>query len=351
MKTSPATNGAKAYDALIGTGGIGTGSFFALRGNHTLGREESRGGRFLDRRDYCKLHIISHYVQRLMGSGFHTLPVGSVGDDGAGRALLDEMRAVGLDISCTAVVPGKQTLNCVCLLYPDGSGGNLTVTDSASGGVTPADIRKAVPCFEKHSGRGIALAVPEVPLESRLEVLALGEKYGFLRAASFSSEEMALVMERGLLSNVDLLAINLDEAARLAGADAGAEPHGIAKSTVESLAATFPQLRLSITAGGLGSWTSDRGELRFLPSLPVEVVSAAGAGDAHFSGILAGLASGLSLAEAHQIGVLAGAMSVTSPHTIHPGINRAALLDFSRNGSISLPEPVSRFLQQPTSNL
>ena len=58
------------YRALIGTGGIGSGMFFALDGNHTLGREESRSGHFLDRRDYCKLHIVSHYVCRLLGPGF-----------------------------------------------------------------------------------------------------------------------------------------------------------------------------------------------------------------------------------------------------------------------------------------
>ncbi|NIN09662.1 MAG: hypothetical protein GTO76_13735, partial [Planctomycetales bacterium] len=64
------------YQAMIGVGGIGSGSFFALRGNHTLGREESRGGRFLDRRDYCKLHIISHYVKTLLGPEFSTIPIG-----------------------------------------------------------------------------------------------------------------------------------------------------------------------------------------------------------------------------------------------------------------------------------
>lgn len=52
-----------SYQAMIGTGGIGSGVFFALDGDHTLGREESRSGRFLDKRDYCKLHIISHYVK------------------------------------------------------------------------------------------------------------------------------------------------------------------------------------------------------------------------------------------------------------------------------------------------
>jgi len=333
----------RSYDVLIGTGGIGTGAFFAIEGDQTLGREESRGGRFLDRRDYCKLHIISHYVQRLMGKPFQTLPIGKVGDDDAGRSLLNEMRSTGLNLDCTAIVPGKQTLNCICLLYPDGSGGNLTVSDSASGQVGAEDIRKAIPWFEQYAGRGIALAVPEVPLEARLELLALGTKHGFFRAASFSSEEMSVVKNRALLSQVDLLAINLDEAARLADTHSDT-PQTIAEDVVRSIGSGA--LRLSITAGAFGSWTFDGQRLHFLPSPKVDVQSAAGAGDAHFSGILAGLTSGLILSDAHQIGALAAALSVTSPHTIHPEIDRTVLRDFAQNQKIPLTQPVSAFLNQ-----
>jgi hypothetical protein len=46
----------RRYQAMIGAEGIGSGAFFALDGHHMLGREESRSGRLLDRRDYCKLH-------------------------------------------------------------------------------------------------------------------------------------------------------------------------------------------------------------------------------------------------------------------------------------------------------
>jgi hypothetical protein len=70
LNTNPA---AWRYKALIGTGGIGSGTFFALKGDHTLGREESRAGRFLDRRDYCKLHIIEHYVAVLLGTSFESV--------------------------------------------------------------------------------------------------------------------------------------------------------------------------------------------------------------------------------------------------------------------------------------
>ena len=86
------------FQCMIGVGGIGIGKFFALNGNHTLGREESRLGHFLNQRDYCKLHIISHYVQTLLGPQFVTIPVGKVGDDEWGHTLLEELGKVFLQI-------------------------------------------------------------------------------------------------------------------------------------------------------------------------------------------------------------------------------------------------------------
>src|SRR5690242_7908076 len=92
------------YQRLSGVGGVGTGVFFKLAGDHTLGRNESRSGELLDVRDYCKLHIIIHYVARLLGagkneSGFEILPVAKVGDDAPGHSVLREMQDVGIDLS------------------------------------------------------------------------------------------------------------------------------------------------------------------------------------------------------------------------------------------------------------
>ena len=67
------------YNHIVGTGGIGSGIFFSLEGDHTLGRNESRMGRLEAFRDYCKQHIIMHYIAVLMGSGktgsFHSFPI------------------------------------------------------------------------------------------------------------------------------------------------------------------------------------------------------------------------------------------------------------------------------------
>ena len=136
----PPLNYGSSYHALIGTGGIGSGIFFALDGDHTLGREESRSGRFLDQRDYCKLHIISHYVKTLLGTSFETILVSKLGEDEWGRRLLREMAETGLDTRYVQVCPGEGTLMSVCLLYPDGSGGNLTASDSACDRVDAAYI-------------------------------------------------------------------------------------------------------------------------------------------------------------------------------------------------------------------
>ena len=203
---------ASRYRAMLGVGGIGSGVFFALDGNHTLGREESRGGRFIDRRDYCKLHIISHYVKILLGETFQVLPIGKVGGDETGQRLLKEMGAAGLDLRHIQTIPGAQTMYSFCFLYPDGSGGNLTTDNSACDQLDEQDVSRAEADFAYYRTAGIALAAPEVPLAARRKLLQLGTKYGFWRVAAFNSAEIPPAIEMGLLAKADLLALNRDEA-------------------------------------------------------------------------------------------------------------------------------------------
>jgi len=337
--------GHSRYRAMVGVGGIGTGIFFAVSGDRTLGREESRFGRFLDRRDYCKLHIISHYVRALLGPAFSAIPVGKVGSDDAGARLLEEMRQAGLDTRYVQVCPGRPTLSAICIVYPDGSGGNLTTEDSACSHVDRADVERAEPEFARFQGQGIALAAPEVPLPARHAALELGRRYGFLRVASFNSEEIVRALDDGWLAMVDLLAINLDEAAAVAGAAAeGKAPDAVARAAVERLSSLNPRLLVSITAGAHGSWSWDGENWAYVPALPAPVASTAGAGDAHLAGILAGLVAGLPLAEAQELGALVAALSVTSPHTIHKGIERDSLRTFADEVGVRLSPGVVALL-------
>jgi ribokinase len=328
------------YRALIGTGGIGSGMFFALDGNHTLGREESRSGHFLDRRDYCKLHIVSHYVRRLLGGGFPVIPLGMVGADEVGDRLLAEMGEVGLDLRYVGRAKGRGTLYALCLIYPDDSGGNVTENDSACAAVDAGWIAQAEPEFARFSGAGIALALPEVPLEARQKLLVLGTTHGFLRVASFTTAEILELV--GELHDVDLLALNLDEAAALAGdSTEDSDPEDVVRA---ALARLSPEVWLAVTAGARGSWSWDGTTLTHRPALPVPVVGTAGAGDAHLAGIIAGLAVGLPLREAHQLGVLTAAVAVQSPHTINFELDREALRVCAQATGMPLAETVCALL-------
>jgi ribokinase len=337
------------YQAMIGVGGIGSGTFFALRGDHTLGREESRSGRFLDRRDYCKLHIISHYVKTLLGPEFSTLPIGRVGGDDTGHKLMEEMRDAGLELQYVQCAPGEQTLFSFCFVYPDGSGGNLTTDDSACARVDAPFVAQAEPEFARFAGHGIALAAPEVPMSARHKLLQLGTQYRFLRVASFVAEEMHFAIDMGMLRQTDLLAINLNEAAAVSttladGAPSSTDPLEVVKMTIEKLHNINPTLLVSITGGKKGSWTWDGESLLYMPAFPAEVASTAGAGDAHLAGILAGLAAGLTMSEAHQLGALTAALSVTSPHTINKEIDRRSLQGFAASIQAPLCAAVTNLL-------
>jgi sugar/nucleoside kinase (ribokinase family) len=328
------------YDLVVATGGLGSGMFLALEGDHTLGREESRAAALLDQRDYCKLHIVTHYLRRLLGDEVRVVPIGKVGDDPAGRDVAAQMRTAGLDLSYVTV-SARPTLFSVCFLYPGGDGGNITTVGSASQDVSPEDIRQAAGVLADHRGRGIAIALPEVPLAARVALLELASEQGLLRVATFVSGEAGEALSGGLVAATDLLALNLDEAAAVAGvspdgariagvspdraAIAGVSPDraGIA-DVVEAaggrLRTVNPGLRLVVTAGRAGSWVWDGRILGHAGALEMTVASTAGAGDAHLAGLVAATARGLPLVEANRYAAVVSGLSVASPHTIDPDL-------------------------------
>ena len=202
----------------------------------------------------------------------------------------------------------------------------MTTEDSASGEVSADVVAAAEGELRRAGKKGIALAVPEVPLEARVKLLELAGQHGSFRVAAFASGEMERVRRCELVERVDLLALNQDEARRLAEIEeAASDPGVVAEATIHRLSRDYPQLKMSVTAGAAGSWSWDGRSLVHLPAIDVPVVSTGGAGDAHLGGIIAALAAGLPLAGAHGLGVLLAAASVSSPHTIHKGIDRRGL--------------------------
>jgi len=332
------------FKSLICTGGIGSGALFLLSGNHTLGREESRGGKYLDARDYCKMHIIAQNFKKLSDHNVPTFAIGKVGDDAVGKEIIEEMREAEIDVRYVDVSAGDRTMFGFCFLYPDGTGGNLTTEESACSKVGARYIEEKEDIFRQYKGAFLALAAPEVPLDARLALLRLSDKYGGFSVASFTVGEMPAVEQSGMLSLVQLLAVNIEEALAFAGADVSEDPAMIVRKLIDKAKKYNSRICLSVTAGKRGSWTWDGTELNFVASLTVDVKSSAGAGDAYISGIMAGLNGGLRLSEAQQLGNLAGALAVTSQHTIHPEMSRKKIADLIDGRDNSLSSALLKYL-------
>lgn len=188
--------------------------------------------------------------------------------------------------------------------------------------------------------------MPEVPLKVREKLLKYGRQYEFLCVASFTSEEMNTVMKSNILKNVDLLAVNLDEAAFAVKKKVDeTDTKTIVDLSIEAFQAINPEIAISIISGKYSSWLWDGKSVFQHPSLKVGVVYTAGAGDAFLSGLVIGITAGLSLKEAQQLAALTGGGSVTSPHTINKEMNRVILNKIVKSSSLTFSKSINKLLK------
>jgi sugar/nucleoside kinase (ribokinase family) len=331
---------ASRFRRILGIGGIGVGWVYALEGDRTLGREESRPARLLDIVDRCKLQIILHYVAvavRDLRIPIEVVPVGMVGKDAEGRLLLGEMNAAGMRTNHVRAVAGHRTQTSICFQYPDGSGGNITESASAAAQLTARSINGIAKSL---SAKDLVLVAPEVPMAVRLSLIATAHRRKALVAASFTSHELTTKGIDQTLKRVDLLAVNMHEARTWIGASAQIAPERVAATARARFIALNPRGKLSITDGGRGSYYLTAQHSHFQPGMRVAVANTAGAGDAYFAGMLLAEAfAGPKGADPQRACALAraiAALSVTSRDTIHQGFSLAALRAFARTNNLHL---------------
>ena len=348
------------FTRVVGVGGIGTGTIFALQGNHTLGRNESRLGAVIDARDYCKLHIVEHYIAALLGLSanhgtFEVIAIGNVGADPAGAMLVREMKQVGINTRYVRIETESRTMFSTVFLYPDKSGGNITAANSASSKLCTEQISECRHLLASAGARGVALCLPEVPLNRREEFLRVAADCGNYRVASFASAEMKSACESNLLAMVDLLALNREEAMELAGGHLRDPSRSQMLDACSGRAISMnPSMKILVSAGPEGAYIFEKGHWSQHHAIPVDAISTAGAGDALLGGTIAGLIAGMPLANpegsapsgrklidsAVDLGLALAALSLTSPHTIHPEADLETVLRFCETKGLLLSSSV-----------
>lgn len=195
-------------------------------------------------------------------------------------------------------------------------------------------------------------------MEARSAFLQMATECGSYRVASFASGDIGAARAMGLLSQVDLLALNRDEAEAIAGRCERDEQ--LLEACAAQLSANDRRMRIVLTVGASGAYVFESGRWTRHGAIPTEVISTAGAGDALLAGVIAALSAGLpfrsedssstvrpSIASAIDFGLLVAAFSVTSPHTIHPDAELASVLEFAAQRNLA---PTARFLQASSLN-
>ena len=317
------------YDYVVGTGGIGSGILFRFSDNITLGRNESRLAELMDVRDFCKLHIILHYVITYLNKSIPVYAIGRVGDDVSGREVLGLMEQYGINCRYVNVDSHEKTMYSVCFVYPDSDGGNITTSNSASGNMREEDIAAF---FEQEQlkGRGLVLAAPEVPLDIRLYLLKKGRENSCFNVASFTSDEMGECISSGAFQYVDLLAINKHEMETLVTAG-GVEAESGAPECYGFLRSQNPGIQLIVTQGGEGAQFFANGYSERIPAIWKPVNSTAGAGDCFLATVISGLICGVPFYEHDSsvglggLAALASSLKVTCKDTIDFTLDRERL--------------------------
>ncbi|GAA5441688.1 carbohydrate kinase [Deinococcus caeni] len=245
-----------------------------------------------------------------------------VGRDALGDWLLRETEAAGVDVRPVLRAPEVSTGTYTAVL--DASG-ELLVAVAAMAAVealTPAALQE-----RRGVLRGAAWVVADgnLPEASLSHLLSLAAEAGvpvvFEPVSVPKAARLRPALAAGLVPQV--VTPNVPELGALLGRDVPDEP-GALRAAAAELHVQGVRL-VWVRRGAAGSLLSAPDGVTELAALPAEVRDVTGAGDAMLAAFLAGLASGLSPAEAARHGHAAAALTVESDHAVSPTLTPAAI--------------------------
>lgn len=220
--------------------------------------------------------------------------VGAVGDDAAGRALLDVVAAEGIDDRWIRVVDGSPTGRAM-----------ITVDDDAENAIVVipgANAALAWPDDPPHCN--VVLAQLEVPQNVVRAGLAHGANGG---ATTVVNPAPADAVEPGLLTNCSIVVPNEHELELLGG------PTDLLASSVHTVV---------VTQGAAGATIHQEDHVSHVDAFAVNAVDTTGAGDAFCGNLAARLAAGTGMADAVRWACAAGALAATTAGAV-PSLPRA----------------------------
>jgi pseudouridine kinase len=242
--------------------------------------------------------------------------VAQVGDDTGGRALRDDCAALGIDVRGVMLSKAYPTPEYIAII---GAGGELVIGACATAAVDALSIAMLGAAFDEDARTAWTFADCTLPAPVIAALLEDRRAGGPPLAVDAVSTARAQRLPRDL-TGLDLLFLNLDEAASLlgddVGDDAGAAATALRKRGVDAVV---------LTHGAHGAVVADARGTAQISALPLTPVDVTGAGDALIAGTLFGLVTGHSLEKAVRTGTLVAALTLESPATVSRSLSRSVV--------------------------
>ena len=240
--------------------------------------------------------IVSSGAARL---GLDVAQVGIVGDDAAGRFVLDELRSRGVDLAWCRVDRTRPTGISVALSRGDDRA--ILTSPGTIAALRPDDVPVAALAGPRHVHvssfylqAGLRAGVPELLATARAAGATTSLDCGWDPSGDWAGGLDAA------LDATDIFFPNAAEACRITGSD---DP----EEALDRLAARVPTVAVKLGESGA---IAGRGSLRAAATpLPVAAIDATGAGDSFAAGFLSGLLDERSLADTLSLAVACGALS------------------------------------------
>ena len=237
--------------------------------------------------------------------GVRVALVAAVGDDPAGRFMLGQLAAEGVDVTAVVTRAGVPTGMTVALSHADDRA-ILTATGAVSS-LAAGDVPAALVRGAQHVHVSSYFLI-EPSLGDRLGAIFAAARSAGITTSLDTNWDPAGTWGgdrlRSVLAQSDLLIPNEAEALRIAGRDTLPEAIGV-------LAAAGP--RLVVKRGARGALCVEDGRQHSVGLPPVRPVDATGAGDCFNAGLITGLLRGLALPAAAALGCAVAAASTLAP--------------------------------------
>lgn len=230
--------------------------------------------------------------------------VGQIGNDVAGDAQLQSLRAVGVNVEHVARIEHESTGTAV-IAVEEGGENRIIVVPGANGSFSAAAFEASKPLLAEAGALLIQLEVPLATVARAIEIAHQGGACVILDPAP------AQDLSDTLLSQVDYLAPNLSELAHLSGdllthdSDEGRIVAAARKLCARGVGSVIAKL------GSRGVILVSVQDSQVVPGFPVTAIDSTGAGDCFLGAFAAALMRGESERDACRFAAAAAAIAVT----------------------------------------